>query len=46
MPRLEANNTTAFSGAVTGTKMTRLSWDGDNGKMDWDLYLCIPRAMT
>ena len=29
--RLEANNTTAFSGAVTGTNMTRLSWDGDNG---------------
>ncbi|MEA5572900.1 iron uptake porin [Calothrix sp. UHCC 0171] len=29
--RLEANNTTAFSGAVTGTNMTRASWDGNNG---------------
>jgi Carbohydrate-selective porin, OprB family/S-layer homology domain len=29
--RLEANNTVAFSGAVTGTNMTRNSWDGDNG---------------
>ncbi|MHC5762097.1 iron uptake porin, partial [Nostoc sp.] len=28
--RLEANNTTAFSGAVTGTNMTRVSWDGNN----------------
>jgi Carbohydrate-selective porin, OprB family/S-layer homology domain len=29
LTRLEANNTVAFSGAVTGTSMTRLSWDGD-----------------
>jgi BMFP domain-containing protein YqiC len=28
--RLEANNTAAFSGAVTGTNMSRLGWDGDN----------------
>lgn len=28
--RLEANNTTAFSGAVTGTNMTRTSWDTTN----------------
>ena len=28
--RLEANNTNAFSGAVTGTNMTRTSWDGNN----------------
>jgi len=28
--RLEANNTTAFSGNVTGTNMTRTSWDTTN----------------
>ncbi|TAE59589.1 MAG: hypothetical protein EAZ76_03585 [Nostocales cyanobacterium] len=27
--RLETNNTTAFSGAVTGTNMSRVGWDGN-----------------
>ncbi len=28
--RLEANNTNSFSGVVTGTNMTRTSWDANN----------------
>jgi hypothetical protein len=29
LTRLEANNTVAFSGNITGTNQTRLGWDGD-----------------
>ncbi|MBD2458699.1 iron uptake porin [Nostoc sp. FACHB-87] len=29
LTRLEANNTVLFNNAITGTNMTRLSWDGD-----------------
>ena len=31
LTRLQARNTQAFSGAVTGTNMTRLSYDGNEG---------------
>ncbi|PAX60190.1 hypothetical protein CK510_03205 [Brunnivagina elsteri CCALA 953] len=44
--RLEANNTTAFSGAVTGTNMTRTSWDttnnADNSVQLGKLYYRFP----
>ncbi|MDZ7957464.1 MAG: iron uptake porin [Aulosira sp. DedQUE10] len=44
--RLEANNTTAFSGAVTGTNMTRTSWDttnnADNSIQMGKLYYRFP----
>ncbi len=44
--RLEANNTTAFSGAVTGTNMTRVSWDttnnADNSVQLGKLYYRFP----
>ncbi|BAY24035.1 S-layer region-like protein [Calothrix sp. NIES-2100] len=44
--RLEANNTNAFSGAVTGTNMTRTSWDttnnADNSVQMGKLYYRFP----
>ncbi|MBD2166044.1 carbohydrate porin [Calothrix membranacea FACHB-236] len=44
--RLEANNTTAFSGAVTGTNMSRVSWDttnnADNSIQMGKLYYRFP----
>ncbi|AFY31596.1 iron uptake porin [Calothrix sp. PCC 7507] len=44
--RLEANNTTAFSGNVTGTNMTRTSWDttnsADNSVQLGKLYYRFP----
>jgi hypothetical protein len=42
--RLESNNTTAFSGVVTGTNMSRLGWDGntDNSVVLGKLFYRFP----